>query len=177
MTSSSAPMPKVMIFIRHAIAEPAEKFNGPDEDRPLTRKGLKKAEKVFSKLIRHFRPNRIISSPYLRARETASLLQEALAATTNPAAKPVSIETSDALVPDATWDLWQNALASSALRFESDDIVAIVGHEPSLGQIFCRHIGFSEAIPFKKAGVGIIEPEGMTRARLIAFAPARFLKS
>jgi phosphohistidine phosphatase len=169
-------LPKVLIFVRHAIAVDAEDFDGPDAERPLTKKGVKKATKVFTKLVEHYRPTRIVTSPYVRARDTAQLLKDALAGVdeTGDAGPPVIL--TSALTPDATWDDWRAELASGKLGITADDVVCVVGHEPSLGLFFCRHIGFSEAIPFKKAGIGVIEPETLTRARLIAFAPARFFK-
>ena len=164
------PLPKVMIFVRHAVAVEASEFAGADAARPLTKKGVKKAAKVFRKLLDHYQPTRIVASPYLRAHETALLLQAA--ATAGGATPP--IETCEALTPDATWDDWCAYLDSSDRCYSDTDVVCIVGHEPSLGRFFCRHIGFPEAIPFKKAGIGVIEPETATRARLIAFAPAKF---
>jgi phosphohistidine phosphatase SixA len=173
---TSRTLPKTIIFVRHGIAVPAEDFAGPDAERPLTRKGEKKARKVFQRLLEHYAPSRIVTSPYKRALDTAALLQAAIEARGR---SPVPIDRTEALLPDADWDGWHAYLgaAVAAGTFDADDVVVIVGHEPSLGVIFCRHIGFPEAIPFKKAGIGVLEPETLTRARLIAFAPARFFKS
>jgi phosphohistidine phosphatase len=173
---SKAALPGTIIFVRHAVAVAAEEFAGPDADRPLTKKGEKKARKVFAHLLEHYAPTRIVSSGYKRAVETAALLQEAISERGGAA---VAVDQTDALVPAATWEEWHDWLGAAVAKgaFAADDVVVVIGHEPSLGLIFCRHIGFPEAIPFKKAGIGVIEPETLTRAKLIAFAPARFFKS
>lgn len=165
-------LPHTLIFIRHAIAVEATEFDGPDVDRPLIKKGIKKARKVFAKLAKQYRPTRIITSPYVRARETSQLLMEACAAL---GTTPLLHETA-AIVPEGTWGPWADYLKGLASELQEHEIVVVIGHEPSIGQFFCRHIGFPEAIPFKKAGIGVIEPESLTKARLIAFAPAKFFK-
>ncbi len=167
-------LPGTIVFIRHAIAVDAEEHPGPDGDRPLTRQGIKKATKAFRTLVKHYRPTRIITSPYLRAVSTAELLAEAVARLEDG---PVpALEQTDALLPGASWEAWSGLFQTIQPPFGPDDTICVIGHEPSIGTFFCRHLGFKEAIPFKKAGIGIIAPKSLTGATLIAFAPAKFLR-
>lgn len=164
------PLPQSFVFIRHAIAIDPEDFPGPDSERPLTRKGIKKAQKTFRVLSDLVQPTRIVASPFLRAHDTALLLREALA---RHGLEP-AIETVAALVPEGDWAGWQTALVGLQPTFLPTDVVAVVGHEPSLGQLFARHLGLDMALPFKKAGIGILEPETVDSGRLVAFVPPRF---
>ena len=63
-------------LIPHRIAyEPGEPGYEDDTQRPLTDKGRDKMRKVARVLKRlNLKPNVILSSPYLRARETAEIL-------------------------------------------------------------------------------------------------------
>jgi phosphohistidine phosphatase len=66
-------------LVRHAHAGDAELWDGPDELRPLTRKGRRQAERLGAFLVRvGIRPDRIISSPKVRALQTAEAIGLAL---------------------------------------------------------------------------------------------------
>lgn len=167
-------LPGLIVFIRHAVAVDAEEYAGEDADRPLTRQGIKKATQAFRTLLKHYRPTRIISSPYARAATTAGLLAEATERLEN--GPPPKIEYTDALLPGASWELWSGLFQTLDPPCTEHDVLCVIGHEPSIGNIFCRHLGFRAAIPFKKAGIGIIAPQTLTQATLIAFAPAKLLR-
>lgn len=158
-------LPKAMIFVRHAIATPAEAFDGPDSERPLTPKGAAKAAKIFAKLTQLYRPTRVISSPLVRAKATAELLQGAL-----PRPRP-AVEISSALGLEATVEAWRSEIAR--LDFAADDVVVIVGHEPSIGALFASHLGLKDPVPFKKASIGILAPETLSHGTLVAFLPPK----
>lgn len=61
-----------IVVVRHGQAEPKKGWNGPDELRPLTSRGRRQA-KELGRLI-DSRPDRILSSPAVRCRETVEPL-------------------------------------------------------------------------------------------------------
>ncbi len=67
-------------MLRHADAGDPERWHGDDAARPLSRKGLEQAERLG----RHLRaigfdPDVVVSSPKVRARQTAEIVARALA--------------------------------------------------------------------------------------------------
>ena len=64
-----------LYFLRHADAGDPYAWDGPDEDRPLSHKGERQAERV-GKLLRGMDdgPDAVISSPKLRAFQTARIV-------------------------------------------------------------------------------------------------------
>jgi phosphohistidine phosphatase len=68
-----------LCLLRHADAGDPEAWNGPDEARPLSGKGEKQSRRLGKFLAEiGFEPDAIISSPKLRARQTAELVAESL---------------------------------------------------------------------------------------------------
>lgn len=62
-------------LLRHAHAGDPMKWRGPDADRPLTEKGRLQSERLGLFLARAgFRPDAILSSPRVRALDTARLV-------------------------------------------------------------------------------------------------------
>jgi phosphohistidine phosphatase len=69
-------------LLRHAHAGDAFEWIGDDDLRPLTRKGRRQAERLGAFLEAHaVRPDVIITSPLVRARQTAEIVAEALGMT------------------------------------------------------------------------------------------------
>ena len=63
-----------LLIIRHAIAVPRGTPGIPDEDRPLTPEGEQKfreAAEGLAKLVD--RPDALLTSPWLRAKQTAAI--------------------------------------------------------------------------------------------------------
>ena len=68
-----------LYLLRHADAGDPAAWQGPDEARPLSRKGLRQAERLGAFLARlGFAPDAVITSPLVRARETAETVAAAL---------------------------------------------------------------------------------------------------
>ncbi len=66
-------------LLRHAHAGDGTTWQGPDEQRPLTKRGRHQAERLGRFLVASgIRPDAIVSSPKVRALQTAELLAEAL---------------------------------------------------------------------------------------------------
>jgi phosphohistidine phosphatase len=137
-----------LLLIRHGIAEDP-KSGQRDADRALTREGWTKTHAAMRGLVaRGHVPSRGFSSPYRRAMETMACLQEAAGA--------FPMETTLGLMPDgrvAQADLWLRGLAA-----EADGVLALVSHQPFLGELIFRLTGRS--LEVKKASCTIIRWEG-----------------
>jgi phosphohistidine phosphatase len=155
-----------LFVIRHAIAEDAVPGQA-DADRELTEDGDRKLRQVV-KGLRNLRVqfDRVLTSPWARARQTADRLD------------PISDRE-----PVATELLCQSPRAELlAMIAEHPTTVAVVGHEPWLSELVAwlafgdmRH---GEAIDFKKAGVvwldGSAVPGGMS---VRAMLPPKVLRA
>ncbi len=111
-------------LIRHGIAEDRTKYDR-DEQRPLTDKGRQKTKDVAQRL-HHIgvKFNSILTSPLVRARQTAEILLEIGLST--------QIEELPALAPDGNLDDWVNWWQKSVYN-KSESYLALVGHQPNLG--------------------------------------------
>jgi 8-oxo-dGTP diphosphatase len=76
-----------VLLVRHAKAGNREKWEGPDDLRPLTKKGEAQAEALVADLA-GFDVVRVLSSPYLRCSQTVAPLA---------AARGLAVEPSDDL--------------------------------------------------------------------------------
>jgi phosphohistidine phosphatase len=123
-------------LVRHAKAEPGE----PDELRRLAQTGRDQAAALGEQFARDG-IDAVLSSPLLRARETA----EAIAKATGTA-----VETDDRLGPGATADDLRAAVEGRGER------VVVVGHQPDCGRIAATISGGPEP-EFPTAGVCELE--------------------
>jgi phosphohistidine phosphatase len=115
-----------LYLVRHAEAEPGD----PDELRRLTPEGKQQARALGEQLRSEgLKPDAILTSPLLRARETGDELAMALG--TNP-------EADERLAPGATVDGLRAAVDA---RGEN---TIVIGHQPDLGQIVAALTGEPE---------------------------------
>lgn len=147
--------PTQLYLIRHAIA--AERgADWPDDDkRPLTERGIarfKECVKGLSWL--DATVDEIFTSPLVRAKQTAEILAAGM-----PGKPPVKML--DALAPGHTPTSVLAQLAKAARRRR----IALVGHEPDLGELTAHLIGAGRALPFKKGGACRIDVEGLSSRR------------
>jgi phosphohistidine phosphatase len=127
-----------LYLVRHAKAAPGD----PDELRTLNEHGREQARKVGEQLARDgVRPDAVLSSPLLRARETA----EAIAKATGASAEP-----DERLAPGATAESVRAAVVGRG------DTVVVVGHQPDCGRIAASISGGPEP-EFPTAGVCELE--------------------
>ena len=105
-----------LFLVRHAEAAPGE----PDDLRPLTPAGRAAARALGERLAPEH-PTAVVSSPLLRARETAE--QIARAADLTP-------EADERLAPGASADDLRAAVA------DRGETVVAVGHQPDCSAIF-----------------------------------------
>ena len=152
--------------MRHGIAEERGPRWPDDGKRPLTSKGIERFRQVAAGLHAiDVRIDLVLTSPLVRARQTADLLAAAL--DPHP-----PVELTDALAPGAS----PRALAAALSRARRARI-ACVGHEPDLGQLAAHLVGASRPIEFKKGGVCRIDLEAPAGpGRLTWFASPRLLR-
>lgn len=112
-------------LVRHGIAfEPGEPGYEDDAQRPLTDKGRDKINKIAHVLKRlNVKPDVILSSPYLRARQTAEILAKGLKY------KKDKIEFSEKLLSANK----PGPIISEIIEKYIVEELVIVGHEPCLG--------------------------------------------
>lgn len=147
-----------LYLMRHGIAEPQEaQGHGSDRDRPLSANGVKrmrKAAKGLSKLGLSF--DRILTSPLLRARQTAEVVAEVL-----------KMEARVEEVPELAAEGSVQDLLSCLARHRESKGLLLVGHQPLLGEtasfLLCK--GKKMELGLKKGGLCCIElgnlpPEG-----------------
>jgi 8-oxo-dGTP pyrophosphatase MutT (NUDIX family) len=77
LTRTDVPrMPRVLL-VRHASAGEREDWDGPDDERPLDRRGREQAA-TLAAVLPYFAPVRLLSAPPVRCRETLDPLAQAL---------------------------------------------------------------------------------------------------
>jgi phosphohistidine phosphatase len=151
--------PCALYLVRHAIA--AERGDDwPDDDkRPLTERGIARfSEAVNGLKMLDVELDEIFTSPLVRAKQTADLLAAVKG-------KP-SVKLLDALSPGHSPAAVLAQLAKTAKRRR----IALVGHEPGLGELAAHLIGAGRALPFKKGGICRIDVESLTSRRAGALA-------
>lgn len=150
----------ILHIIRHGLAKkrsPRRK----DEDRALTKKGKRWTRQAMRGLVAlGARPRLILSSPLVRARQTAEILGRALGK------KKPRFE--KALAPGGNA---RDLLAR--LANESVDEVALVGHEPDLSLLVKLLTG--GAIELAKAGCARVDGEPARRKGKLVWAATPLL--
>jgi phosphohistidine phosphatase SixA len=124
-----------VFLVRHAEAAPGE----PDELRPLTAAGRDAARALGERLAEE-RPIAVMSSPLLRARETADLIARAC---------KLDATTDDNLAPGATADTLRETTG------DTDGTVVAVGHQPDCSEIVFELTG--REVSFPPAGVAELD--------------------
>jgi len=146
-----------IFILRHGLAaEPGK--GGNDAERPLTGKGEHKLEGVAEAMAAmELSFDRIFSSPYLRARQTAELIADALKARKR-------LEFTDALLPGATPSDAVHFLDS--LKPVPEDVL-VVGHEPNLSELISLLVSGDArlAITMKKGGLCKLSAEILVARR------------
>jgi phosphohistidine phosphatase len=159
-----------LYLVRHAIAEPRGSAWPDDTKRPLTHRGMARMREAVSGLdAAGIEISLVLTSPLVRARQTAEILARGL--TSVP-----TVEVTNALLPGQPPARMVEALAGHA-RAKS---VALVGHEPGLGELAAWLLGAREALPFKKGGVCRIDMPSLPPVppgQLVWFALPKMLRA
>ena len=119
-----------LFLVRHTRAEPGEPGD-PDDLRPLTAGGLEAARELGARLAAED-PDAVVSSPLLRARQTAAAIA---------AAAGLEAEPDERLAPGATADDVRAAVAGRG------ETVVAVGHQPDCSEVVLALTGEEVAFP------------------------------
>ncbi len=118
-----------LYLLRHAHAGDPMKWQGPDDARPLSEKGREQAETMGRFLARvGFEPDVVLSSPKLRALQTAKLVAKELQreVVEEPAlAEPLDVHAIEHIL----------AAAGNPER------AVLVGHDPDFSEVLCSLTG------------------------------------
>ncbi|MBI3265047.1 MAG: phosphohistidine phosphatase SixA [Acidobacteria bacterium] len=135
-----------MYLVRHAIAaEPGPEY--PDDaDRPLTHQGEARFRKEVRALAAlDIKIACVLTSPLIRARQTAELLREQY--------HDASLVETEALAPGGSY----RAVLAALSALGDCSSAALVGHAPDIGELAARLLGARGAIEFKKGAICCIE--------------------
>jgi phosphohistidine phosphatase len=144
-----------LYLVRHAIAAERGDEWPDDTKRPLTERGVSRFKEVVAGLRwLDVALDEIITSPLVRAKQTADLLAAGMEH------KPV-VRLLDALAPGYA----PATVITQLAKLARGSRIALVGHEPDLGELAAHLVGGARAMPFRKGGVCRIDVEGLTSKR------------
>jgi phosphohistidine phosphatase len=127
----------LVFLVRHAHSEPGD----PDELRPLSERGQAEAQALAERLAAHETPPRLVlSSPLVRARQTAEHIARAAGA---------EAVVDERLAPGTTVELLHEAVSGV------EGPVAAVAHQPDCSEIAVALTGSDPGFP--PAGVAELE--------------------
>ena len=131
-------------LLRHAHAGDPARWKGPDADRPLSARGRQQAERLAAFLAEHEqRPDRLISSPKVRAIETAEAVARVFDVPIRNdvrLAAPLDLAAVDAILDDALRGEPGTAGTSR---------VMLVGHDPDFSEMAADITG-AASLPIPK---------------------------
>jgi phosphohistidine phosphatase len=139
-----------LYVLRHGIAlSAAEAGVYQDAERPLSDEGRDKMKRIAAAMARiGAEVDMVLSSPYLRARETATIAHDAMP-------KVTCLEFTNAL---ASGQDGKHILTELKERFRKTQRIMVVGHEPDLSQLIGRITSLGRLrLEMKKAGLAKIE--------------------
>ena len=135
-------------ILRHAIAVQRGAAGYPNDDRPLTDDGKEKMRKEARGIATLIdKVDVILTSPLIRAQDTATIAAEALGA-------DHKVEVCKELLPGSS----AKKLLLYLAKYKNLDHIMIVGHEPDLGFLASALLGSEHSIvEFKKGAMCCIE--------------------
>jgi len=162
--------PWKLYLVRHGIAEERGDAWPDDAVRPLNDRGSSRFEKSVRGLVRiGVVVDVVLTSPLVRARQTAEILATRL----DPRPPMVTVES---LAPGGS----HQAVFADIEKQGRRSRIALVGHEPGIGELAGRLIGLRHALPFKKGSVCRIDADALPPAQvgsLAWFLTPRILRS
>jgi phosphohistidine phosphatase len=146
--------PIELYLIRHGLAAARGDAYPDDSKRPLTNKGISRLKSEVRALVAlDVTFDQILTSPLVRARQTADVFAEHL-----PSHPPVANAAS--LAPGGKYAAVLDDLAKHSRKSR----IALVGHEPDMGELAAKLIGARRAIEFKKGAICRIDFEALPPA-------------
>jgi phosphohistidine phosphatase len=145
------PVSYELYLIRHGIAETRGEAWPDDAKRPLTEDGMTRLRKS-ARALAHMGVSIdiVLTSPFVRTRQTA----EIIAAAFSPRPSLVNV---DVLTPGGT----PSAIGAELEKHSRRPRMAIVGHEPGIGELAAWLVGMRHPIEFKKGAVCRIDLEAL----------------
>jgi phosphohistidine phosphatase len=132
-----------LYVIRHGLAEERSEAWPDDNKRPLTPDGVSRMRKAVRGLAHlGVTIDIVLTSPLVRTRQTAELVAGGL----EPRPSLINI---DSLAPDGSYA----AIIADLEKHGRRQRIALVGHEPSIGELSARLIGSRHALEFKKGAI------------------------
>jgi len=163
------PGPYELYLIRHGVAEERGEAWPDDTKRPLSEDGierLKKEARGLAVIVDGFHV--MLTSPLVRTRQTAEVIAAAFAS------KPTIVAV-DSLAPGGGYQALLADLQKQARRSR----IALVGHEPGIGELAARLVGSRHPFEFKKGAICRIDVETVPPAgpgALRWFLPPKVLR-
>lgn len=142
-----------LYLVRHAWAEQQDSARWPDDSlRPLSPEGQKRFAKLVRKLAKtNFQPTLVITSPLLRARQTAHLIAKVLKKHSPTVVDHQELRPGGRLEPLLRWTASQTSFHQA---------IAWVGHAPDIERFCAALIGHGASlIHFSKGAVALIQFE------------------
>jgi phosphohistidine phosphatase len=158
-----------LYLVRHAIAAEAGDKWPDDAERPLTHAGMarmRRGAKGLSAMSAAI--DVVLTSPLVRAVQTAEILARAF----DPSPE---IVTAPVLAPGSVPTRVAEALATHSKARS----IALVGHEPGIGELAAWLIGARAPLPFKKGGIcriDVAEWPPDRHGQLVFFATPKMLR-
>ena len=142
-----------LFVLRHGEAGNRKKMIVVDTKRTLTAAGRKEIDEIAKGISRlKIKPDKIITSPLARARETAEIVAKVQ--------KSKNLEEWEELKPEGNRQQFYDKLS----KFKSDSSILVVGHEPYLTTMICEIMEAS-------GGHMLLKKGGLARVRIDAFTP------
>ncbi|MGE5814296.1 MAG: phosphohistidine phosphatase SixA [Acidobacteriota bacterium] len=160
--------PIELYLIRHGLAEERGDAWPDDAKRPLTGKGVTRLRRTVAALeALDVTFDQVLTSPFLRARQTAEIVAQAGKA---------PIASTSALAPGGT----AAQVIEELGRYGARKRIALVGHEPAIGELAARLLAIRTPLEFKKGAICRLDVETLPPARaghLRWFATPRILRA
>jgi phosphohistidine phosphatase len=156
-----------LYFLRHGQAGERSEWSGPDEERPLTDAGKAQTAAEAAGLAKFgFKPDVILTSPLVRARQTAEI-----------AAREWGMLGRVALDKRLGPDFGLKELRQIVSEHNGHESLLLVGHEPDFSDVVGRLIGDAKVV-MKKGGMAAVEVTGRDplRGRLLWLATPQMLE-
>ncbi len=150
-------------FLRHGDAGDPKAWQGDDAERPLSAEGRERTTlegRALGEM--RLKLDQMLTSPLLRARQTAMIVAEAL---------KMRVSDDERIV-----DLDARKLQAILKDHRDADAIMLVGHEPSMSETISRVIGGGD-IDLKKGGVACFElrDADSSRGKLLWLLPPKVL--
>ncbi len=159
-----------LYLVRHGLAAERGESYPDDTKRPLTARGIARMKREAQGLAAlDVAFDIILTSPLVRARQTA----EAIASVYRT---PPPIVNAPSLAPGGTHSAIVDELSKQSHRRQR---IALVGHEPGIGELAAKLLGLRRPIEFKKGAICRIDVAALPPAsagELRWFATPRILR-